>query len=65
MEHLHNTFANLDEQAIGDATPLVRSNRYTVLQKRVRILLEHLEKADVLNEDSNDTPILVGECVLA
>jgi hypothetical protein len=50
LEHLHNAFANLDEQAIGDATPLVRSNRDTLLQKRVRILLEHLDKADVLNE---------------
>jgi len=50
LEHLHNAFANLDEQAIGNATLLVRSNRDTVLQKRVRILLEHLDKADVLNE---------------
>jgi len=50
LEHLHNAFANLDELAIGNATPLVRSNRDTVLQKRVRILLEHLDKADILNE---------------
>ena len=50
LENLHNAFANLDEQAIGNATLLVRSNRDTVLQKRVRILLEHLDKADVLNE---------------
>jgi hypothetical protein len=50
LEHLHNAFANLDEQAIGNATLLVRSNRDTVLQKRVRILLEHLDKADVPNE---------------
>lgn len=50
LEHLHNAFANIDEQSIGNATLLVRSNRDTVLQKRVRILLEHLDKADVLNE---------------
>jgi hypothetical protein len=50
LEHLHNAFANIDEQAIGNATPLVRSNRDTILQKRVRILLEHLDKADVINE---------------
>ncbi len=36
LEHLHNAFAELDEQALGDATPLVRSNRDTELQNRVR-----------------------------
>ena len=50
LEHLHNAFANLDEQALGDATPLVRSNRDTVLQKRVRVLLKHLDKADGTDE---------------
>ncbi len=50
LEHLHNAFANLDEHALGDATPLVRSNRDTVLQKRVRILLKNLGKSDAPNE---------------
>lgn len=50
LENLHNAFANLDELALGDATPLVRSNRDTALQKRVRILLKHLDKSDALNE---------------
>jgi hypothetical protein len=50
LEHLHNAFANLDEQALGDATPLVRTNRDTALQKRVRALLEHLENADICDE---------------
>ncbi len=50
LEHLHNAFANLDEQALADATPLVRSNRDTVLKNRVRTLLKQLDEADVLNE---------------
>jgi len=50
LDHLHNAFANLDEHALGDATPLIRSNRDTVLQKRVRILLESLGKSDALDE---------------
>lgn len=49
LENLHNAFAELDEQALGNATRLVRSNRDTALQKRVRILLKHLDKADVLD----------------
>ena len=49
LEHLHNAFANLDEQALGDATPLVRSNRDTALQKRVRNLLKNLDEADTLD----------------
>ena len=50
IEHLHSAFANLDEHALGDATPLIRSNRDTVLQKRVRILLKNLGESDALNE---------------
>ena len=52
LEHLHNAFAELDEQALGDATPLVRSNRDTELQNRVRTLLKNLDKANVLDEFS-------------
>ena len=54
LEHLHNAFAELDEQALGDATPLVRSNRDTELQNRVRTLLKSLNKADDLDEFSPD-----------
>ncbi len=50
LEHLHNAFAELNEQSLGHATPLVRSNRDTVLQNRVRTLLKNLDKADVLDE---------------
>ena len=50
LENLHNAFAELDEQSLSDATPLVRDNRDTALQKRVRTLLENLEESDVLNE---------------
>ena len=44
LEHLHNAFAELDEQSLGDTTPLVRSNRDTVLQNHVRTLLKNLDK---------------------
>ena len=54
LEHLHNAFAELDEQALGDATPLVRSNRDTELQNRVRTLLKSLNKADDIDEFSID-----------
>ena len=54
LEHLHNAFAELDEQALGDATPLVRSNRDTELQNRVRTLLKSLNKVDDLDEFSPD-----------
>ena len=54
LEHLHNAFAELDEQALGDATPLVRSNRDTELQNRVRTLLKSLNKADDIDEFSPD-----------
>ena len=43
LDNLHNAFANLDEQALDKATPLVRSNRDTALQNRVRALLKHLD----------------------
>ncbi len=54
LEHLHIAFANLDEYALSDTTPLVRSNRDTVLQKRVRILLKNLCESDALNEERPD-----------
>jgi hypothetical protein len=54
LEHRHNAFAELDEQALGDATPLVRSNRDTELQNRVRTLLKSFNKADDIDEFSID-----------
>ena len=48
LELLHNAFANLDERALAGATPLVRSNRDTKLQNRVRTLLKHLDQTDIL-----------------
>ena len=50
LDHLHNTFADLDQQTFDQATPLVRSNRDTALQNRVRTLLKHLQEADVPDE---------------
>lgn len=44
LDHLHNAFADLDEQALRDATPLVRSNRDSELQKRVRTLLDQSDE---------------------
>jgi len=54
LENLHNAYANLDELALGGATPLVRSNRDTALQKRAQIILKHLDKPDGLNEFNPD-----------
>ena len=50
LDHLHNAFADLDQQTFDQSTPLVRSNRDTVLQNRVHTLLKHLQKADVHDE---------------
>ena len=50
LDHLHNAFADLDQQTLDQATPLVRSNRDTALQNRVRTLLKHLQEADVSDE---------------
>ena len=43
-------FANLDEHALGYATPLVRSSCDTVLQKRVFTFPKNLGESDALNE---------------
>jgi hypothetical protein len=44
LDNLHEAFANLDEQTLDEATPLIRSNRDTALQNRVRALLKHLDE---------------------
>ena len=49
LDNLHNEFADLDKQALDKATPLVRSNRDTALQKRIRVLIENF--ADLHNDD--------------
>ncbi len=54
IENLHNAFAELDEPSLCKADPLIRSNRDTALQKRVRALLKELDKDDGLNECCND-----------
>jgi hypothetical protein len=53
LDNLSNAFANLDEQTLNEANPLVRSNRDTALQKRVKALLEHFEK----DSDSDEFPL--------
>jgi len=47
LDNLHNAFANLDKQALNESTPLVRSNRDTALQNRVRALLNHLDATSI------------------
>ena len=44
LDNLPNAFANLDEQELSEANPLVRSNRDTSLQNRVSTLLKQLEE---------------------
>lgn len=41
IENLPSAFADLDEQALSRSSPLIRSNRDSALQRRVRTLLEH------------------------
>ena len=49
LEHLHNAFAELDKKSLGEATPLVRSNRDAALQKRVRTLLKNIDRVDLID----------------
>ena len=51
LDHLHNAFADLDQQTLDKATPLVRSNRDTALQNRVRTLLKHLQEVDDVHDE--------------
>jgi hypothetical protein len=55
IDNLHNAFADLDEQAFDEATPLVRSNRDTALQNRVRALLKQLDEPPILGEIAPDS----------
>lgn len=58
LDNLPNAFANLNEQTLSDANPLVRSNRDTALQNRVRILIKHLEEPSALEvSEPNSTQI--------
>ena len=55
LDNLHNAFADLDEQALDEATPLVRSNRDTELQNRVRTLLKHLDEPSIPDKITPDS----------
>ena len=55
IDNLHNAFADLDEQAFDEATPLVRSNRDTALQNRVRALLKQLDEPPIFGEIAPDS----------
>lgn len=54
LDHLPIAFAELDEQALEQATPLSRSNRDTKLQQRIRALLKD-EKTVVSETDSQES----------
>jgi hypothetical protein len=47
LDNLHHAFANLDEQALDEATTLVRSHRDSALQQQTRTLLEHLNEPPI------------------
>lgn len=44
LDNLANAFADLDQQALADATPLERNNRNSSIKRRVRLLLEQEAK---------------------
>jgi hypothetical protein len=46
LDHLPTAFAELDEQALAQATPLSRSNRDSKLQHRIRALLKDEKTVD-------------------
>jgi len=54
LDHLPSAFAELDEQALEQATPLSRSNRDSRLQHRIRALLKD-EKSVVSGTDSQES----------
>ena len=54
LDHLPVAFAELDEQALEQATPLARSNRDSRLQHRIRILLKG-EQTVVSGTDSQES----------
>lgn len=45
LDNLSSAFANLDKQALDEASPLVRSNRDTALHARVRTLLSQINNS--------------------
>jgi hypothetical protein len=45
LDNLHEAFADLNQQALDEASPLLRSNRDTVLQNRVRALISHFDES--------------------
>lgn len=40
LENLANAFADLDQKALDEATPLEQNNRNSELKRRVRLLLD-------------------------
>jgi hypothetical protein len=54
LDNLPVAFASLDQQALQNATPLCRSNRDTVIQARVRVLIESI--GEIPTRDLRSTP---------
>ena len=54
LDNLATTFAELDEQAFEQTTPLSRNNRDSALFRRVRVLVKNDDKGKLSN-DERDT----------
>ena len=54
LDNLTTAFAELDEQAFEQTTPLSRNNRDSSLFRRVRVLVNNNKKGKLSN-DENDT----------
>lgn len=57
LDQLPMAFAQLDEQALAQATPLTRSNRDTELQKLIRARLKNENRIDSSSKTGNPTVV--------
>lgn len=57
LDHLPTAFAELDEQALEQTTPLSRSNRDSKLQHRIRALLKGEKTVDSGTDSRNPTVV--------
>ena len=61
LENLAPTFAQLDEEALGQATPLSRDNRDSALLRTVRMLVKNESKALTNNNKSKTIELATTE----
>lgn len=55
LDNLSQAFANIDEQTLDEASPLVRSNRDTALKKRAQALLKQLDEPSIPDKIAPDS----------